>query len=475
MTDQDSQRADDGVKPVMIGRSLTEGSISQTLYFMSVPMAAGLLATMSFNIVDTFFVAGLGQSALAALSFTFPVVMLAISLSIGLGAGASSVVAIAAGKGDEQAVKELTTDSMTLTVLLAVAFSVLGYFTIDPFFRAIGATDDVLLLVRDYMVPWYISAVFLMAPMVGMSSIRALGNTKMQGKLMLLMALANFILDPILIYGWWIFPRLEIEGASIASLIVRVVSFIVTIYFMHWRMKLFVNPFHFNRALSSWRKLLHVGGPAMATNMIIPLSGSVVVALVASHGCVAIAGFGIATRVEAMSLILFYALSAVIGPFCGQNLGAKKYSRLFNAQKISANFCIIAGLTVSVLLALAGKDIAALFSDEIGVIEATYWYLLIVPVSYCAYGIVMVVNASFNGLRRPLPGVVISSARVIVILIPLAWIGNAVWGLVGIFVAISLSNFIVGFIAYIWVSSTISRLRGLNDEPLQKNYVNSTD
>ncbi len=462
MTDQDSQRADDGVKPVMIGRSLTEGSISKTLYSMAVPMAAGLLATMSFNIVDTFFVAGLGENALAALSFTFPVVMLAISLSIGLGAGASSVVAIAAGKGDEQAVKELTTDSMSLTVLLAVGFSVLGYFTIDPFFRAIGATDDVLLLVRDYMVPWYLSAVFLMAPMVGMSSIRALGNTKMQGKLMLLMALANFILDPILIYGWWIFPRLEIEGASIASLIVRVVSFIVTIYFMHCRMKLFVNPFNLNRAISSWRKVLHVGVPAMATNMIIPLSGSVVIALVASHGSEAVAGFGVATRVESMSLILFYALSAVIGPFCGQNLGAKKYTRLFEAQKITAIFCIFAGLAISVLLALVGKEIAALFSDEAGVIEATFWYLLVVPVSYCAYGVVMVVNASFNGLGKPLPGVVISSARVIVILLPLAWIGNALLGLVGIFAAIALSNVITGLIAYIWVYRTIFMSREVN-------------
>lgn len=462
MTDQDSQRADDGVKPVMIGRSLTEGSISKTLYSMAVPMAVGLLATMSFNIVDTFFVAGLGENALAALSFTFPVVMLAISLSIGLGAGVSSVVAIAAGKGDEQAVKELTTDSMTLTILLAVGFSILGYFTIDPLFRAIGATDDVLLLVRDYMVPWYLSAVFLMAPMVGMSSIRALGNTKMQGKLMLLMALANFILDPFLIYGWWIFPRLEIEGAAIASLIVRIVSFIVTIYFMHWRMKLFVNPLNVRRAISSWRKLLHVGVPAMATNMIIPLSGSVVVALVASHGSEAIAGFGVATKVESMSLILFYALSAVIGPFCGQNLGAKKYSRLFEGQKISAIFCIVAGLGISVLLALVGKEIAALFSEEAGVIEATFWYLLIVPVSYCAYGVVMVVNASFNGLGKPLPGVVISSARVIAILLPLAWVGNVLWGLVGVFAAIALSNVITGLIAYIWVYRTISRSSDVN-------------
>lgn len=461
MTEKGAQAEAESTKPAMMRTSLTEGSIGKVLYGMSLPMATGLFATMSFNVVDTFFVAGLGQNALAALSFTFPVVMFAISIAIGLGAGASSVVALAAGKGDEQAIKELTTDSMSLTLLLALAFSVLGYFSIDPFFRAIGASDEILPLVRAYMVPWYISSVFLMAPMVGLSSIRALGNTKLQGKLMLFAALANFALDPLLIYGWWVFPRLEIQGAAIASLIVRVVFLIVTIYFMHCRMKLFVNPFNFRRALSSWRQVMHVGGPAMATNLIIPLSGATVVALVASHGSEAIAGFGVAVRIESMALILFYALSAVIGPFCGQNLGAGKFQRLFDSQRISLQFCIVAGLLIALLLALFGRPIVGLFSDDASVIEATYGYLLFVPVSYCAYGVVMVVNAAFNGLGKPLPGVVISTSRVIVILLPLAWLGNMFWGINGIFIAIALSNVLMGAISYIWVHRTIATARAL--------------
>ncbi len=461
MSNVNEEPASENKKAAMMRASLTEGSIVNALYGMALPMAVGLLATMSFNMVDTFFVSVLGEDALAAISFTFPVMMMAISLSVGLGAGTSSVVARAAGRGDEEGIKSLTTDAMTLTFLLGLAFSVVGYLTIDPFFRALGATEEVIPLIRSYMVPWYISAVFLVGPMVGMASIRALGNTKLQGKLMISMALANLILDPFLIYGWWIFPRMEIQGAAVASLIVRVISLIITLYLMHFRMRLFVNPFCVHRVLRSWKSILHVGIPAMATNMIIPVSGSVVVALVASHGPEAVAGFGVATRVESMSLILFYALSAVIGPFCGQNLGAGKFQRIFDSQRISAWFCLYSGVAIAVLLAVFGREIAGIFSEQPSVIEATRWYLLVVPFSYCAYGIVMVSNASFNGLGKPFPGVVISLCRVIVILLPLALIGNQLWGVTGIFIAIAVSNMVVGLGAYVWVHRTISAAQDL--------------
>ncbi|MFL0811611.1 MAG: MATE family efflux transporter [Agarilytica sp.] len=422
-------------------------------------MAVGIMATMSFNMVDTYFVAQLGDEALAAISFTFPVMMMGISLAVGLGAGLSSVVSRAAGAHDEDAVRALITDGISLTFLLALLFGVVGFLNIDNFFSAIGASDQILPLIRDYMKWWFPSLVFFILPMVGMAAIRALGNTQLQGTLMIGMALANAILDPFLIFGWWIFPRLEVEGAAIASLIVRVVAVAVTFYFMHIKMRLFVNPFNVSRIKESWPKILHVGIPAMATNLIIPFSGSVLVALVATHGNAAVAGFGVATRVESMALILFYALSAVIGPFCGQNLGAKKFQRLFDAQQITGLFCLYSGVFVAVVLAVFGKPIAALFSSDTAVIDTTYNYLLIVPMSYAAYGVVMVVNASFNGLGKPMPGVIISALRVIVVLLPLAWLANAYFGLNGVFVAIAATNILVGMGAFVWVNRVIGRTK----------------
>ena len=443
---------------------LTEGPIGSKLAQMAIPMAIGILATMSFNIVDTLFVSGLGDDALAALSFTFPVVMLVVSLSIGLGAGTSSVVAYAAGKHDSAGVKALTTDSMSLTAIASAVLSVIGLFTIEPVFMALGAEAHLIPLIADYMVIWYISVIFLAVPMVSMAAIRALGNTKVQGYIMIFMAVANAILDPLLIYGWGPFPRLEIEGAALATLIVRVASLLFMAYWFRYKENLLSNPFNIPRFIDSTKKILHVGIPAMATNMIIPVSGSIIVAMVAVHGSDAVAGFGVATRIEAMALIFYYALSAVIGPFCGQNLGANNFDRLHNGQKLVLRFCFISGLIITLVLLFLGGWLAGFFSDDDEIIKVTRDYLLIVPASYFAYGVVMSVNASFNGLRKPLPGVAISSARVIVVLFPLAWLFNYLFGLIGLFIAISAANLIVGLAAYLWIHFSINSLSKSNEQ-----------
>lgn len=439
-------------------RKLTEGSISRALFNMAAPMTIGLLATMSFNIVDTYFVSGLGGDALAALSFPVPVIMFILSLAIGLGAGTSSVVARAAGAHNEQEIKNLITDGISLSALLSSILMIIGLFTIKPLFSALGADAKVLPLIEEYMVIWYFSAPMLVVPMVALAAFRALGNTKLQANIMIAMAVMNAVLDPILIYGWWIFPRMEIAGAAWASLIVRVLSLVAIFYFLQIQHKLLVNPFDFNRMLVSWKRILHVGLPASATNMIIPASGALVIWLLSRNGWQAVAGFGAATRIEALTLIGFYALSAVIGPFVGQNLSAGQFQRVDRAQIVSAKFCCVIGFTMALLLAVFGKYIGQIFSDNPEVVEITRFYLLLVPLSYFAYGVVMVVNASFNGLGKPFPGVMLSAARVIIFLFPLAWLGDTLYGVKGIFVAIAAANLLAGAWAFVWIKKVVKHL-----------------
>ena len=441
-------------------RDLTQGDIAKNLYSMAMPMVGGLLATMSFNVVDTLFVAGLGKQALAALSFTFPVVMLVISLSIGLGAGTTSAVSVAVGEKDNEKVKQLITAAMLLTAAVTMPVALLGLATVPLVFSLLGAEAEIIPLIGEYMYTWYCSVPFIAVPMVGLAAIRALGMTKVPAILMITIAIVNAVLDPILIYGWFGIPAFGIQGASLASLTVRVASLFVVFYYLHVKLALLVNPLsHISKIAHHWKTILHVGVPAMATNMIIPVSSAIVVSVVASHGEDAIAGFGVATRIEAISLILFYALSSVIGPFCGQNLGAKSYDRLIEAQKICAKFCIMAGLTICFVLALLGPIVTPLFCDNDSVVGFANSYLWIVPFSYMAYGMVMVANASFNGLRRPLPGVLISSARVIFVLMPLVWLGNQFFGVAGVYTAIAISNLSVGVLAYFMI---VKYIKGLN-------------
>lgn len=439
--------------------TLTQGSVSRHLRSMAVPMVWGLLATMSFNAVDTLFVAQLGDDQLAAMSFTFPVVMVLTSIAIGLGAGTSSAVSRAVGSGDQHKARRMATDAISLTTIISITVSTIGWFTIEPLFRLLGATSELLPLVRDYMGIWYFSAPFLMVPQVSLAAFRAMGMSHVQGYLMGGAAILNLVLDPLLIFGLWGFPRLELQGAALATLFTRAITLVVAFYVLHVRLHMLVNPLvGLQKVKESWKGIVHVGIPAMVTNVIIPLSSGVVVALVAKYGTAAVAGLGIALRIEPLALIVFYALSGVVGPFCGQNLGAGKYERLQELQRVITRFCLAFGLILAFVLLWAGKHLSALFSDSPEVLPIAVSYLSLVPISYGAYGLVMSVNAAFNGLGLPNPAMMISFLRVLGIYLPLAWLSQSLWGLTGLFVATAAANAVIGVVAYFWLQQRIGAM-----------------
>ncbi|UTA47320.1 MATE family efflux transporter [Simiduia sp. 21SJ11W-1] len=438
---------------------LTVGPVGAHLRDMAMPMVWGLLATMSFNAVDTLFVAQLGHEPLAAMSFTFPVVMVLTSIAIGLGAGTSSAVARAIGANNHHLAQRMSTDAMTLTFIISVLMCGVGLFTINPLFTLLGAEPQLLPLIHDYMWVWYFSAPCLMVPMVGLASLRAMGLARIQGTLMMAAALLNLVLDPLLIFGLFGFPRLELQGAALATLITRALSLLAVIYILHNRLHMLVNPFaRLKEVWVSWRAILHVGVPAMINNIIIPLASGVVVYLVASYGTVAVAGLGIAMRIEPIALIVFYALSGVVGPFCGQNLGAEKYQRLDETLAVVTRFCLGFGLVLALLLWGISEPVIRLFTDTDEVVAVAKSYLLIVPLSYGAYGLVMSVNAAFNGVGQPMPGVAISFLRVLGFYLPLAWLMQWQWGLTGLFVATGLCNILVGLVAWGWLKRRFARI-----------------
>lgn len=432
--------------------TLTQGSVAQTLRSMAAPMVVGLLAMMSFNAVDTFFVGQLGEEALAAMSFTFPVVMAYTSLAIGLGAGTSSSVARAVGAGDQELAKRLITDVMTMALGLSIFFGLLGWLFLDEIFLSLGASQDLLPLIREYMDIWFLGIPAVIMPMAAMAALRAMGMSKLQGVLMGVSAVANGLLDPLLIFGYWGFPRLELAGAAWASLIVRLAVVVAVAYVMIVQLKVMVNPLIGLRKLSkSWGQILHVALPAMGTNVIIPLASAIVVAMVAKFGDAAVAGLGVALRVEPIVLICFYALSAVIGPFFGQNASAGNLCRMEEAGRVATRFCLSMGLVVAVVLAGGGRFLASMFSDSPEVIEVATNYLLLVPISYGCYGMVMFINASFNGLGKPMPALVISCLRVLVLYLPVALLAMEFWGLNGLFVATAFTNIAIGLGGYYWL------------------------
>ncbi len=443
---------------------LTEGPVGRHLVHMTVPMLLGIATMMGQGLIDAWFLGKVGDSALAAFSFGFPMLMIITSVAIGLGAGTSSVVARAIGAGDHRRARRLATDSLLLSFLITASLATIGILTIGPLFRLLGAPPDMIPMIRSFMTILYSGVPFLVVGMVGTSSMRATGDTRLPGKLMIFGALLNVVLDPILIFGVGPIPAMGLDGAATAALLARGTMFVGTLYFLMHRLDMV----SFNKPdpvelRKSWSDILHVGLPAAGTNAIIPVTVAVITAMIARYGPDAVAGFGVASRIESMVLVIYYALSSVIGPFVGQNLSAGREGRIQLSLRLCALFCIVSGLAIAALLALLSNFVAGLFSQNEAVVSVTRLFLWIVPISYGAYGIVMVVNAAFNGLGKPMPAVYISVTRMIVLYVPLALIGMRWFGIAGIFGAYAIANLLSGLLGYVWAKGTAHDLLAVTE------------
>ena len=438
---------------------LTDGPVGQHLLNMALPVLLGISTMMGQAFIDAYFLGMVGDRALAAHAFAFPVLMIVTSVAIGLGAGTSSVVARAIGAHDMRRARRLATDSLMLSFLITAAFCIVGVLTIEPLFLLLGAPADMIPLIRGFMLILYSGVPFVVVGMVGMASMRATGDTRLPSTLMMLGAILNVALDPVFIFGIGPIPAMGLNGAAIAALIARGLIFIGAIYLLRGRLNMIsLNKPDPGELRKSWRDILHVGIPAAGTNAIVPIATAIITAMIAGYGPEAVAGFGVASRIESLALVMFYALSAVIGPFVGQNLSARNQDRILESMRLSMWFCLGAGLSMAALLALVSGALPTLFSDNDTVLGVARLFLIIAPIGYAGYGLVMTINAAFNGMGKPMPGVVVSLMRTILLYVPLALVGKHFYGIAGIFAAYAVTNVITGFVAYAWVKRTIHKL-----------------
>jgi len=427
---------------------LVEGQIQKTLIKLTIPMMLGTLGMVIFNLSDTYFVGQLGTNQLAALSFTFPVVLVINSIAMGLGIGASAVISRAIGEGNFDKVKRLTTDSMTLSLIFVGFFALFGLFTVNPLFRLLGASGEVLSYVSQYMTIWYFGVIFVVIPMVGNNAIRASGDTKTPGLIMVFAAFVNIILDPILIFGIGPFPRLEIAGAAIATVIARASTLILSLLVLTLKEKMITIKIpDFRTIVESWKQILYIGLPTAATRIVIPLGAGVILSIVSTYGSEAVAGFGVATRIEFFALTVVMALSSVLGPFVGQNWGAGKFDRIKSGMKFSYKFSLIWGFFIFLILAIFGSRIGSFFSDDPNVISVTGLYLLIIPIGYSLYGILVMATSAMSVLKKPIHAAVLTLTQTFLLYIPIAYIGSYFFALRGVFTALTISYFVSGIIS----------------------------
>lgn len=439
---------------------LTTGNLTSHLIRLSGPMTWGILMVVGFQLVDTYFVSLLGDEKLAAFTFTFPVTYFIFSFIMGFSIATSSVVSRLIGEDAQDIVRRVVSHAIILVIIASLILTALGLIGQEAIFRLLGASPEMMPIISDYMTLWFWGAVFISAPMVANAAMRAAGDAMTPALIMTAAMVVNIILDPIFIFGLFGFPRMELAGAALATVIANAGAFIIGAYILY-RQKNILCPkacVSFKDFKDSAKRILTIALPVGVTNTIHPIINALIIALLAKTSIDAVTAFGIATRIEAFAFVILMGLAVGMGPILGQNFGSEKFNRVHETVKKAIKFNLIWSALVAITLALFASSIAKLFSDNSAVIEYTVLLFLILPASYAFSNLLGGWASTFNALGKPKKSVLMMGIKFIALMIPALYLGYHLDEVRGVFIAISAINIVTGIIFHFYSRNELRKL-----------------
>lgn len=419
-------------------------SLGQALFQMTWPMLFGVLALMSFQLVDSAFIGQLGIAPLAVAGFTVPVYLFISGTQVGLGIATTAVISRTLGSGDQLRAGQLGGLVIWTGAVLILALCLLIWLLRKPIVTAMGADPSLLPLVDRYWAPWLLSTWLGAVLYFGYSLCRAHSNTRLPGLTMVGISLLNIALDPLYIFffGW------GIAGAAWASSTAFALGWLIIFPRLLKRRWLLPNL----KSLALAPALKQLGGimaPAMLSQLMPPLAALLATSLVADFGTAAVAAWGLGTRLEFFSIVVVLALTMSLPPMVGHFLGAGKIEQIRALVRIAVRFVILWQLSVALFWLLVSTPLTRLLSSEPAVRDILHDYLILVPFSYCALGVCMLMVSVSNAMGQSLRGLLISCLRLFLCYLPLLWCGAWLADLTGLFSGALLGNLAAGILAWL--------------------------
>jgi len=441
----------------MSDASLATGSIARHLVRQTAPMILGIGCIMGVGLLDAWFIGQLGADELAAVSFIFPVSVALSSLGVGVMVGVNSVVSRAIGAGKLDRAAALAVQGIVLAFALGLFISGSLLLLQGPLFQALQAPDHLLPLIEDYITPYALGLPMLLVTMGANGALRAQGEAIKSSSILIIVALVNGALDPLLIFGWGPVPALGVAGAGWATALAHLIAMLTGLALVS-TCELPLRP-----AMAFRGGLLHgmltigrVGAPASLSSAINPIGLTLLTAILARHGQEAVAGFGAAGRLQSFAVVPLLALSSSIGPIAGQNWGAGHAARACRALHLSTLFCLMYGLAVALTLVLLREPIAALFTDDAAIAAQIGRYLSIAAWGFAGYGCLVTATGALNAVDRAGLAFRLSVARVLLVMVPFAWLGSRLVGPGAVYGAELAANLIGGGAAYWFAKRMLS-------------------
>lgn len=409
-------------------KDLTEGPIPRHVVSLAVPMMIGMLLQALYFFVDLYFVARLGDAAIAGVSVGGNLTFVVLFLTQTLAVGTVSMVAQAVGRKDQPEANHVFNQAVVIGTAMGVVTLVGGYAILDSyagFFAPDAAARDA----GATFLAWYMPGMALQYAMVVLSSgLRGTGIVKPATAVQAITVVLNVILAPILIAGWGIGKPMGVAGAGLAtSLSVAVGVAVLLVYFVKLEHYIALDRRDWRPKWPTWRKLFNIGLPAGGEFGMMAVFIAIFYWAARDFGTPAQGGLGIGFRVNQMVLLPALAIAFAAAPIVGQNFGAGRGDRVRETFKASAMDCAVVMALVTLVVQWKAEAMVRVFTSEPEVIAAAVEYMLYLSWNFVPSAFVLAASSVMQGMGNTWPALASTAIRIVTFALPTIWMAHQPW------------------------------------------------
>ena len=412
---------------------LGSAPIPKALMALGIPTMIGMMINALYNLVDAYFVGGLGESQMGAISIVFPLGQVVVGLGLLFGNGAASYLSRLLGRGDQDTANKVASTALYSSVSIGTAVILLATIFLKPILSLLGATDTIMPYAITYARIYVLSSIFNIFNVTMNNIVTSEGAAKTTMCALLTGAVLNIGLDPVFIYVL----EMGVAGAAIATAISQVVSTMVYLAYIFGKKSAFtfsVKAFGPTREMMA--EILKIGVPTLIFQLLTSLSIALINRAAKGYGDAVIAGMGAVTRVTSMGTLVVFGFLKGFQPIAGFSYGAKQFDRLREAIRTSiiwsTAFCVIVGL----LMALLSTQIVSQFTKgNAEMISVGQKSLMANGFSFILFGYYTVYSSLLLALGKGRAGFILGACRQGICFVPVILILPAIWGINGILYA----------------------------------------
>lgn len=406
-------------------QDLTQGPIARHLVTQSVPIAVGMLVQTLYYLVDIYFVAQLGPTALAGVSAAGNLTFVVLALTQMLSVGTVALIAPAVGRKDQAGANLVFNQSVALALLCGVLTLIGGYTLGTRYLHAVGADAGTLAAGLAYL-HWYVPGLALQFALASMgAALRGTGVVKPTMVVQLITVLVNVVLAPILIAGWGTGKPLGTAGAGLATTI----SVLIGVMLMTWYFLRLEHYVGWDRAqvrprVAVWKQMLNLGLPAGGEFLLMFVYMAVIYAVIAPFGAAAQAGFGLGTRTMQAVFLPALAIAFAVPAIAGQNVGARLPQRVRETMRTALLFEAGIMLLLTLVCQVYPQAFLAPFTRDAAVLAVGTQFLGIVSWNFVFSGTNFACSGMFQGLGNTWPALFSTATRLVTFVVPVLWLSR---------------------------------------------------